>query len=131
MSDAREGVATALLRRRQTTAGPEEHLVVSALASLRDSFGSSCILMRELQMPTGVPDAVAVLFRNSDVPFDSARLNVGSSDLRLLHHLATVKRSTINDIEAALRWSAADLRRMIRTLSDAGLLRQAGTSVRV
>jgi predicted transcriptional regulator len=127
----RQEAATALLRHRTPGAGPEEQMVVSALASLRDAFGSSCVFMRELQMPTGVPDAVAVLMRNREVPFDAARLNIGSSDLRLLHHLATVKQSTVNDIEAALRWTTSDLRRMIRTLTEAGLLRETHGSVRV
>lgn len=127
----RQEVTTTLLRHRTTTAGPEEQMVISALASLRDAFGSRCVLMRELQMPTGVPDAVAVLMRHAEVPLEAARLNVGSSDLRLLHHLATVKQSTVTDIEAALRWNAADLRRMIRTLADAGMLRETRGAVRV
>jgi hypothetical protein len=111
-----------LLRSRASTDGPEQALLTGALASFCTSFRAPSIVLQEVHLPTGVPDAVAVLLRDSDVAIAHERLGLSAQDLRLFQHISTVRHSCVRDLAIALRWGTADLLRSVSALQAAGFL---------
>jgi predicted transcriptional regulator len=113
-----------LLRRRPLTEGPEQRLLAGALVSFCAGFRSPSVVLQEVQLPTGVPDAIAVLLRRGDVELAHERLGLSRDDLRLFQHIASIRKTTVDDLALALRWGAADLRRAVTALEAAGLVHE-------
>lgn len=119
-----------LLRRRPQTTGPEQRLLAAALASFCDGFRTPSVVLQEVVLPTGIPDAIAVLLRRGDVAFARERLGLGRDDLRLFQHIASVRQTTVDDLVLALRWGVTDLRRAVAALEAAGLVTETTRRVR-
>jgi predicted transcriptional regulator len=119
-----------LLRTRISTAGPEQELLTGALVSFCAAFRSPSIVMQEVELPTGVPDAVAVLLRDVDIELAQERLGLTQHDLRLFQHISNVRGTTVNDMALALRWGVTDLRRAVTALEAAGLVSETTRRVR-
>jgi predicted transcriptional regulator len=113
-----------LLRTRVSTAGPEQELLTGALVSFCAAFRSPSVVMQEVHLPTGIPDAVAVLLRHGDIELAHERLGLTPDDLRLFQHIASVRGTTVSDMALALRWGTTDLRRAVTALEAAGLVRE-------
>ncbi|MGK2860245.1 MAG: hypothetical protein ACSLFQ_23865 [Thermoanaerobaculia bacterium] len=128
MPDAPAGKA--LLRTRSVTDGPEQRLLVGGLASFCSGFRSPSVVLQEVVLPTGVPDAIAVLLKNRDFAMVEERLGLGPNDLRLFQHISNVGQTSVDDLALALRWGTTDLRRAVTALEAAGLVHETTRRVR-
>lgn len=113
-----------LLRRRAAVEGPEQRLLTGALASFCAALRAPTVVLQEVHLPTGVPDAIAVLLRDDEITVAQERLGLSADDLRIFQHINTVRRTTVPDLALALRWGVTDLRRTITALHAAGMIRE-------
>lgn len=124
-----EGVALASAyprRVRTPAAGPELELVEAALESGLPFAGPQPFLFRELAMPSGFPDIVAVFLSKRQVLFTTERSALGSDHLKLLHHLYATGGTSVDSLVETLVWRRRDIDRLLEDLELAGLARQAG-----
>ena len=110
---------------RKGRPGPEQDLVewFLELGAVKPRRGERLTIFREPRLPSGSPDLVAVVWKESVVAeWGTERRRVSSSDLRLLHHLATAGPAMRADL-IVLFGSETDrsLERLAR--SDMALLR--------
>jgi hypothetical protein len=102
-----------LLRRRPPVPGPEHELLTGALTSFCASLRAPTVVLQEVHLPTGVPDAIAVLLRDDEIAVEEERLGLSADELRLFQHIHSVRRTTVPDMVVALRWGFGDLRRAV------------------
>lgn len=102
----------------------------AALESGIPIAGVAPVVFRELALPTGFPDIVAVLLSRHELLFNEERLTLGSDHLRLLHHLHAAKRASIDSLVGTLVWSEREIERLLNELTRAELVRRMGKEAR-
>ena len=87
---------------RKWRSGPEQDLVdwFLQLGAVRPKQGERLTVFREPRLPSGFPDLVAVVWKESVVAeWGTVRRRVTSADLRLMHHLATTGPAKQSDLK--------------------------------
>ncbi len=121
--------ANGLLRVRTPLPGPELDLIEAALMSHFYAGSVPPILFREPELPTGSPDIVAVFPRRKHLVCPSARLRLGVDHLRLLHHVYTVRRTSVPEMAGALMRKESRLLSLLDDLAKAHLVRYSAGHV--
>lgn len=115
---------------RPGTRGPEALFISSFLASgALGRNGTSPLIFNEPKLPTGFPDIVAVYLRDTQLSINPSRNALTQEHLRLLHHVCSVRASSVEAICADLGWRRKMLRRCIADLESADLLYVRGGGV--
>lgn len=86
---------------RQSRTGPEKELVDWFLEQklFQPRRGERVTIFREPRLPSGFPDLVAVVWKESVVAaWESARRDLAPVDLRVMHYLATTGSSTCDEL---------------------------------
>lgn len=87
---------------RKGRSGPEQDLVdwFLELRSVKPNRGERLTIFREPRLPTGFPDIVAVIWKESVMDgWGCERRNITPSDLRLMHYLVTSGPTRESDIK--------------------------------
>ena len=115
---------------RNSQPGPEASLVRDVLDSgLPGSIGKAALVYREVRLPHGFPDLVAVYLSNTPLSFPPMRQALEERHLRLLHHLSAQKRTSFNELRAHLSWKAAPLEQCLVELAEADLILLKGQKI--
>lgn len=115
---------------RSSLPGRETSLVSDFLQSgvLRTPRYQSEIF-NEPKLPTGFPDIVAVYLGDVPLSMNPSRNALTHTHLRLLHHLCSVKKTSVTDIISDLGWRGKMLDQTIEALSDADLIYRRGSRI--
>ena len=123
--------ATVQVRSRQSRPGPERKLLRAALKA--EFLFRRClpaVFFHEPELPTGLPDLVAVYLAKSVPSLCPSRLRLRDRHIRLLHHLYTVGTSTTSDLSRLLRIGKSELMHLLDDLQAAELLRAYGEVIK-
>jgi hypothetical protein len=111
------------VRKRIARPGPETRLIRAALKTeffLRGQLPA--VFFHEPQMPTGLPDVVAVYMSKKRPELTPDRLRLTAAHIRILHGLHTVSSTTIEELAFRVRMPQRELLRLATDLRDAGLI---------
>jgi hypothetical protein len=112
------------VRKRIARAGPEDRLIRAALKTeffLRRELPA--VFFHEPEMPTGLPDVVAVYMSKKEQPeLTPDRLRLTAAHIRMLHGLHTVSSTTIEELAFRVRMPYRALERLAADLRDADLI---------
>jgi hypothetical protein len=119
------------VRSRRARPGPETTLL-NAVLKTEFLIGRPlpAVFFHEPDMPTGLPDLVAVYMSNGDVSMNRNRLHLGEGHVRLLHYLHVVRKAPQEKMLADLRISPRKLARLLADLRDAELITVSANMVR-
>lgn len=118
------------VRRRTARPGPESKLIRAALKTeffFRNQLPA--VFFHEPQMPTGLPDVVAVYMTARQPEITPKRLRLTATHVRVLHGLHVVSRTTIEELAARIRISQRDLQQLAIDLRDADLVLVRGNTI--
>jgi hypothetical protein len=90
---------------RKARSGPEQDLVnwFLELHAVKPKRGECVTVFREPRLPTGFPDLVAVVWKESVISgWGSERRYLTSTDLRVMHHLVTAGPVELSDLKLLL-----------------------------
>jgi hypothetical protein len=108
---------------RRSRSGPEQELVDWFLEqdAVRPGRGERVTIFREPRLATGFPDVVIVVWKESaTLRWNSARRDLTTSDLRVVHHLTITGPS---DMPALTMLFRSQAERSLEKLSRAGMAR--------
>jgi hypothetical protein len=111
------------VRKRLARPGPETQLIRAALKTeffLRRQLPA--VFFHEPQMPTGLPDVVAVYMSRNQPELTPDRLRLTAAHIRILHGLHTVSSTTIEELATRVRMPQRALQRLATDLRDADLI---------
>lgn len=119
------------VRSRRVRPGPEAQLLRTVLKT-EFLIGRSlpAVFFHEPQLPTGLPDLVAVYLSNGKLEVNRHRLKLRQSHVRLLHFLYVARKASAESISEQLRIPAKQLSVLLRDLRQAHLITDNGTDVR-
>jgi hypothetical protein len=115
---------------RPGTSGPEALFVSSFLSSgALATAADSPLIFNEPKLPIGFPDVVAVYLRDSEITLNPTRNALDNDHLRLLHHVSSVRATSVEDLQSDLGWHNKMLQQCIDDLAEADLLYVRGRRV--
>jgi hypothetical protein len=118
------------VRKRAARRGPEITLLRAALKTeffFRRQLPA--VFFHEPELPTGLPDLVAVYMPKKQPELTPKRLRLTAAHIRVLHGLHILSSSSIQDLSCQLRISRADLERLTLGLSEAELITVRGNTL--
>ena len=118
------------VRRRIARPGPETRLLRAALKTeffLRHQLPA--VFFHEPEMPTGLPDLVAVYMEEKQPQLTPKRLRLTEIHIRILHALHALSSVSLEDLSSLIRISSRDLERLVLDLKDADLITLSGTRI--
>lgn len=111
------------VRKRVARSGPEARLI---RAALKTEFFLRCqlpaVFFHEPEMPTGLPDVVAVYMSKNRPELTPDRLRLTAAHIRILHGLHTVSSTTIEELASRVRMPQRELQRLATDLKSADLV---------
>lgn len=111
------------VHRRKVRLGPERRLLRAALETeYFFRFKLPAVFFHEPELPTGLPDMVAVYLPKTRPALAPCRLRLSPSHVRLLHGLHSLSTASFNEALSLLRIERADLIRLVDDLSASGLI---------
>lgn len=111
------------VRTRRVRMGPEQQLLLSALKTeflFRHQLPA--VFFHEPELPTGLPDLVAVYLSTSVPSLCPSRLRLRNHHVRVLHHLHRVGSSSGEELSHLLHIDGSRLATLLADLRDAGLV---------
>lgn len=111
------------VRKRVARPGPEAQLIRAALKTeffLRRQLPA--VFFHEPEMPTGLPDVVAVYMSKKRPELTPDRLRLTAAHIRILHGLHTVSSTTTDELASRVRMPRRQLQRLAADLRDADLI---------
>jgi hypothetical protein len=121
-----------MLKRRTLKAGPESRFLKRAFDSgLVQDDAHPRLILKELILPTGIPDAV--VFYHSDIQLDRVppRRSFSTIHLQIVAHLYDVGSATADELVVSLAIPRVCVETILRDLRDANLLTmRQGTAYR-
>ncbi len=111
------------VRKRVARPGPEARLIQRALKTeffLRHQLPA--VFFHEPQMPTGLPDVVAVYMAKKPPELTPDRIRLTEAHIRILHGLHILSNTTIEELALRVRMPQRELRRLAIGLMDADLI---------
>ena len=119
------------IRHRRSRIGPERNLIAAALSS--DFFlkrHTPAVLFHEPELPTGLPDLVAVVLNAGGGAINWHRSRLKERHIRVLHYLHALRRSSRDKIAADLRMSRKQVSTVVEDLARAGLITVTAKGIR-
>ena len=111
------------VRNRIARPGPEARLIRAALKTeffLRRQLPA--VFFHEPEMPTGLPDVVAVYMSKKRPELTPDRIRLTAAHIRMLHGLHTVSSITLEELASRVRVPLRQLQRLAADLRDADLV---------
>ena len=103
--------------------GPESRLIRLALkAELPFSATERFRLFHQPRMPTGFPDLVVAVYRSTQRDSQTVKQFMDVTDLKLLCHIYSVKKSTIPELQHKLVWKEKSIVAALTKLAKANLI---------
>jgi|SRR5690242_3157492 len=114
------------MRIRTTRSGPESRLIKAALRSGLPVDSDGTIILREAELPTGVPDLIAIETRPASNPIMVKRRRLKLQHLQILHFLSDSGAKPISEIVRLLNYPAKRTDLALQELLEAGLVVKRG-----
>lgn len=115
---------------RASKEGPEDDFLRRSFdRGLNEHVGMESFWFYELDMPIGVPDAVAVVARNNNA-VKTNRKNLNAKHIRTLCHIYKYEAESRTGLQESLFLSRTDALRILSDLSDADLIELEEDTIR-
>jgi hypothetical protein len=111
------------VHRRKVRPGPEHRLLRAALdTGYFFRFNLPAVFFHEPELPTGLPDMVAVYLPKNRPAIVPRRCRLSPPHARLLHGLHSLSAATFSDASSLLRVERSKLTRLVDDLCESGLI---------
>jgi hypothetical protein len=118
------------VKKRAERQGPEIRLLRAALKTeffFRRQLPA--VFFHEPELPTGLPDLVAVYMSRNQPKLTPERLRLTSAHIRVLHSLHLLSRASLEDLSARLAMPQRNLEKLVLNLSEAELITVRGSNL--
>jgi len=126
----RRKISTAFPQRKRIN-GPESDLISKFIRCGLSFAKGKRTLLQEPRMPTGFPDLVIAFCRQTSIKNSGQRHELDVAELKLLHHLSSIRTTTVSELVTGLLWDKKALDRHLKKLEKANLIRINPTTVRL